>query len=511
MPRNSFGLTGFRAASKLFFIASQRALPLADLLRIAPTMDVETTRTGQMTFNSAIYRCTRDLGLLLIGLLLITIPAIPAAAQSPPAPTREQLLNGLPVLFWQRPGDANVYLKLRLNSGAAFDLTGKAGMMALLGEALFPDPATREYVTEELGGRLEVSTNYDSIEITIAGRASELERLVELMRNAIITINLSADNVNKLRDARIAQLKSTTSTPAQLADRAVAQRLFGSFPYARPIEGDNESLPKIERADLMLAQERFLHSENAALAVIGGAEKARVMRTLRQLLGPWQKGDRSIAQTFRQPTAPDERVLLINQAGAQSTEVRLALRGLARTDRDALAASVLAQIARERWQTAVPELAASFVRHEAHTLPGMFVFGASAPVGASQKAFTAAQDVMKGLAQTGVSAAELDRAKGSLSAQLKKTNELDTIADAWLDTEVYKGLTPADPAAELARLTVNDIQRVASRLFKDVVIAKVALGDGEQLKPLLGANIELPKSKDDVKPATIPQPPPKKP
>jgi predicted Zn-dependent peptidase len=48
----------------------------------------------------------------------------------------------------------------------------------------------------------------------------------------------------------------------------------------------------------MLAQERLLHSDNAALVVIGGIEKARIMRALRQLLGPWQKADRRCAGDF---------------------------------------------------------------------------------------------------------------------------------------------------------------------------------------------------------------------
>lgn len=508
MPRNSFGLTGFQAASKLFFLASQRAVSAAIPPGIAPNRDVETTRTREMTLKSVIYQCLQGL------LLLVAAPffALPAQAQSTPSPTREQLLNGLPVLYWQRPGDANVYLRLRVNSGAAFDLAGKAGTMAVLGDALFPDAATHEYVTEELGGRLQVTTDYDSIDVIISGHASELERLVELLRNAIVTINLSADSVTKLRDARLAATNRTPPTAAQLADRAIAERLFGAFPYGRPVAGDAESLAKVDRADLMLANDRFMHSDNAALVVIGGVEKARAMRALRQLLGPWQKGDRRIAQTFRQPSPPAERVLVVNQPGAPNTEVRLAVRGLAETDRDAPAASVLAQIARDRWQAAVPELSSSFARHEAHALPGILILGGAAPAGATQKAFAAALDIIKNLAQTGVSAAELDRAKASVAAQTNKGNgELDAISEAWLDVEFNKGLAPAIPANDVSNLTVNDIQRVASRLFKDAAIAKVAVGDLEQLKPVLGASLELPGAKDDAKPANNPPPPLKKP
>jgi len=459
-----------------------------------------------MTRKSAIYRFLYAFGFLVLAGIASYSPA-----QSSPAPTRDLLLNGLPVLYWQRPGDSNVFMKLRLNSGAVFDLTGKAGSMALLSDALFPDPATREYVADELGGRLEVATSYDSIDVTISGKASQVERIVELLRNAILGLNLSADSVTKLREARISQLSKVPPSNSVIADRAIALRLFGMFPYSRPPQGDLESLAKVVRADLMLAQERFLHSDNAALVVIGGVEKARLMRALRQMLGPWQKGDRTVAATFRQPNAPDERTLLINQAGSNNPEIRLAVRGLARFDRDAIAASMLAEIARQRWQAAVPELTSTRVRHEAHNLPGMLVFAASVPAATAQKALTAAQDIMKALAQTGPTTAELAGAASATLAEISKPGgELDSIADAWLDSEIHKTPPNANPANEIGRISAADIQRVASRLFKDVAQARIVVGDIEQLKTTIN-NIELPNTKPELKTATDPPKPAKKP
>src|SRR5688572_31254370 len=90
-------------------------------------------------------------------------------AQAPSEPERNRLLNGLRVVLLPRPGEQDVLVKLRIHSGAAFDLAGKAGSMALLGDLLFPDPTTREYFTEEMKGRLNVTTDYDSITITMQG------------------------------------------------------------------------------------------------------------------------------------------------------------------------------------------------------------------------------------------------------------------------------------------------------------------------------------------------------
>ena len=104
-------------------------------------------------------------------LLIVSMPRA-ASAQIVLEPQREQLLNGLTVLLVPRPNDSNVRVHLRIKSGAAFDLAGKEGTVSLLGDVLFPDPATREFITDELGGSLDVTTNYYSINVILSERVS---------------------------------------------------------------------------------------------------------------------------------------------------------------------------------------------------------------------------------------------------------------------------------------------------------------------------------------------------
>lgn len=444
--------------------------------------------------------------------LVMLMGANPVARAQAGKPDREKLLNGLSIIFWPRPGDPNVLLKLRIHSGAAFDLAGKAGTMSLLADAMFPDTETREYVNEQLGGKLEVATDYDAISVTISGKASELERMIELLRNAVINTNLSADAVTKFKDARLKELNEKPPSVSEIADRAIAARLFGTFPYAHSELGTIETVTKIERADLMLADDRFLHADNASLAIIGGVEKSRLMRALRQLLGPWQKGDRTIPATFRQPEAPDARVLVINQSPASTTEIRVAVRGVARADRDSLTAQVLTRIARERWLSAVAELSSASVKEDEHALPGMFVFSATAPQASAAKAVTAARDVMNALAQTGANATEFERARSAIAAELStRANQSEAIADAALDADTYKLPASFQPLNDINRITLADVQRVAARLFKDAAVATVVVGDADQLKAAFGTNVEVRTASAELKktnssPALPPKP-----
>ena len=449
----------------------------------------------------------------MIACCLILIQAS-ASAQVPMEPEHARLLNGLRVLIWSRPGDQDVLLKLRVHSGAAFDLAGKAGSMALLGDILFPDATAREYFTE-MQGRLNVTTDYDSLTITMQGRAHEFERIVEILRTALVTTQLTPENVAKVRDGRIKVLKETSISPTMLADRAIAARLFGDFPYGRPSGGTVESLERVERADLIFARERFLSPNNATLTIIGGIQANRAMRALRQLLGVWRKSEKLVPATFKQPTVPDARTLIVNAPADQSVEVRLAVRGLSRQDADAPAAAVLAVVARQRWTSLIPELARSpvYVRHGALALPGIFVMGASVDTVLAGKTLSSAKEVMRSLASSPVTAAELEQARNELVTLAG--NELakpDGVADAWLDGDTYGLPSVAERMRALNGVTAADIQRVATRLLHDGAFASVVLGNSEVVKAQIEryGKVEImgeitPKSEPGTEPKAAPK------
>jgi predicted Zn-dependent peptidase len=436
-----------------------------------------TTRTSKINAIKS--------GVLVICLLLANaFSTATGAPQVVAEPNREQLLNGLNVLLWQRPGDPTVLLKLRIHSGAAFDLAGKAGMMALLADSLFPDQTTRDYFTEELGGRLEVTTDHDAINITMTGRASEFERIVDLLRIGVVNPPFVPETVSRLRAARVKVVSETGISPTSMADRALAARLYGDFPYGRPSAGAAETLSRLDRADLIYARDRFLSPNNATLVVIGGVEERRATRALRQLLGMWRKSDTVAPSTFRQPDAPDTRTLILDLPGAETADIRLAARSVARSDRDAAAATILALLARDRWQASFPELnrSAAFVRNDAHVLPGMFVMGASVRAASAASALAAARDVLRGLVTAPPTAADFERVKSeALAVFNKQLEQPETLAQLWLDVETYKLAPVTEQRRALGQVTAADVQRLAARLFRDAPTVAVAVGSAAQL------------------------------
>ena len=448
---------------------------------------------------------------VLISVLLLLAVAPGTLAQTAKEPEREQLLNGLNLLIWPQPGSPELIVKLRINSGAAFDLAGKSGQMALLGDLLFPDAATVDYFTDELGGKLDVSVNYDSMTVTMVGKATELEQVISVLRNALLSTQFAPEVVTRIRDARIKSLRDATVSPAMVADRAIAARLFGDFPYGRRSGGTPEDLARVDRADLMLAHERFLSSNNATLTIVGGVTRARAFRTVRQLLGPWHKNDKLVPTTFTQPKAADPRTLIVNIPGP-TTEVRLAVRGIARSDADFYASLVAARLAQHRWIAGAVELANQpvFVRSDAYVLPGVFVMGASVNTDKTGDALANAKKVLESLQLTPATVAELERAKSEVVNELTAAaTKTEMVPDPWLDAATYRLSAIQDQAALLRSVTAADIQRVANRLLKNATVASVVTGESAQLKATLEGRVPFEVLGEVPPPAPSPKPPAK--
>jgi len=464
-------------------------------------------------------RRLRDSVLLML-LLCILNPV--AYSQNIEDPLREELLNGLRILIWPRPRNPELTLKLRIHSGAVFDLAGKSGSLALLGDLLFPDPATVEFFTEEMDGKLDVDIDLDSLTITMKGKATELERMVEILRNALVTTQFNPDVVARQRDRRIKIIRETTVSPALVADRAIAARLFGDYPYGRPPAGSAEDLTRIERGDLMLTRERFLNPNNATLSIVGGVERNRTMRALRQLLGAWRKSEQIVPATFRRPEPPDSRTLIINGPADQTADVRVAVRGLARSDADSQIAELLAQVASKRWLVETPELAAKpyFVRHEPHSLPGTFVMGAAINSRSAASVLKSAKKVLESLVSTPISPVELEDARNEVLLQLNnRLAKPETMVDAWLDQDTFRVAPISEQIQRVRNASPADLKRVAGRLFQGAPVASIVLGNADELKSVLEGQIQfevlgqVPKPTSDpsgAKPEATPPPAPVK-
>src|SRR5215213_8788857 len=105
----------------------------------------------------------------------------------------------------QKPGSnpppTDVKVSIRVHAGAAFDPQGKEGLMRLLSENIFPSAASRSYFADDLGGNLEIITNYDYIQINASARSGEFVTLIQTLAQAVSNPTIDKETTAALKKA----------------------------------------------------------------------------------------------------------------------------------------------------------------------------------------------------------------------------------------------------------------------------------------------------------------------
>lgn len=392
------------------------------------------------------------------------------------APKQEKLLNGLRVHMWSDQASDRVSARLRIHSGAAFDPAGREGLMQMLAEAFFPTDLGRAFFPEDLGGNLEIICNYDHIQINVSSRPEGFLTMLETLAAAVTNPTFDKETTEASRARVLERLRRSVEEQDYLADTAAAKRLLGSFPYGRPIFGTVETLAKVDFADLKIAYGRLAGADNATLSLSGRFDPALGSRATKRFFGSWLKSDGRVPPTFRQPDPPPTETLVIAAPQKGPDEVRYAVRGVARNDKDFAAAEVLAEIMETRLRSKAPAEIRDrlFVVNNAYLLPGMFVIGKTETIagsigsGPSMGENGGSNLVAMALAEK-VSDAEFAEAKRSV---LLVRNAIEPAA-LWLDADTYRLASVRAEHESFANLTLADVQRVADRLRTSPVVTVI--------------------------------------
>ena len=412
---------------------------------------------------------------ILVVLTLSLINLVAGQSTRFSEPRQEKLLNGMKLLIWNQPNAEKATIKLRIHSGAAFDPKDKMGVMALLGDILFPTDDTKSFFTEELDGSLDINTNYDYIQITITGKPDEIQAILETLATAVTNPQITQEYLDLVRNAQLEKVQKLEKTSSYIADRAVAKRLFGDFPYGKSPEGTTESLAKIDRADLLLARDRFFTADNSTLAVVGNVRPDFVYRAVRQLFGAWKKSENKIPATFRLPDAPDTKDFSIEVPDAEKSSFRAAVVVPSRTDKDFYAAQILTGI----WQKQFclnDEERFGKIGFQPYLLRGVYVISRNTVYGRQVQTAPATCQLLHLTNGTfnypPVTQSDFEIVKAAtINNYQRKTQSPVDLAELWLDVDTYRLTSHKDEMTKLNNVTFADVQRVAGNLQKQPAVS----------------------------------------
>ncbi|WP_198331532.1 M16 family metallopeptidase [Psychrobacter aquimaris] len=217
-------------------------------------------------------------------------------------PTIQQFKTkaGVPVRFVQTTALPIVDIDLRFNAGSARDGSisstgfGIANMTATMltqgSKRLDENEFTR--AVETLGIDLNSSAYKDMFIVSLRSLSDDkhllpaIDLMTQMLSEPAFDENILARNKARL----LVGLQQQKQDPNSLASIAFNEALYGDHPYAHPSAGTLESVPTIEKQQLIDFKNRYLVAANASVAITGNLTLEQAKKLAEDITGKLPKG-----------------------------------------------------------------------------------------------------------------------------------------------------------------------------------------------------------------------------
>jgi zinc protease len=188
---------------------------------------------------------------------------------------------------------------MMVDSGYASDAADLPGVASLSLRMLEEGTPTRGSlkIGEELaslGADLRVNTNLDGAFVHMNVLKATMPRALDVYSDIVLHPAYAQNELDRLKKDQLAAIQREKVNPNQMASRVIPGLLYGKgHAYSLPMSGSgNEaSVARITRADLVKYHQTWFKPNNATLLVVGDTTLAEITPLLEKKFGGWKAGD----------------------------------------------------------------------------------------------------------------------------------------------------------------------------------------------------------------------------
>jgi predicted Zn-dependent peptidase len=425
----------------------------------------------------------------------------PIARVRLPAYQTIKLDDGLTLLLMERHALPLVSFHWLMKSGGALcDAPGQQGLASLTAKLLRKGTQSRsaDQISETLdfvGAQFDAGASLEYASGSAEFVKKDLELAVDLVSDTLLHPSFPPEEVDKMIKQEIDGIKEAKAIPRQVIGRYYEGFLYQPHLYGRPVSGTETSLSKIRREDIAGFHATHYVPNELILAVAGDFSTSELEARLRDKFGAWKPGTVARAELKEPPHFAGRRALIVDKPDATQTFFQFGNVGLARTNRDWVAAQVVNTLFGGRFTSMInSELRiksgltyGANSRFGARQLAGSFVISSFTPNESSGRALELALEVLQALHEKGLTAQQLQSAKTYIQGQFGPTLETnDQLAETLCELEFY-GLGPEyiDTLFErVDAVTLADARKVIAAWFPLKDLAFVFLGRTSVIEPV---------------------------
>jgi zinc protease len=425
-------------------------------------------------------------------------PAKPLQLATPASAT---LPNGLTLILSERRGVPIVAANLVLKTGSDANPLDKPGLANFVSAMLDEGTATRSapQIADEvaqLGASLNTASSMDATTISARSLSKNFGATLDIVADVALKPSFPAEEVERQRASRLAQIVQQRDNPAQVAAQVVAAALYGpKHPYGYSELGTEAAVKAMSRQDMQAFWKQNFVPNNAALVVAGDISMNELRALADKAFGAWERGA-PVRPALGTPATTQAKVVIVDKPGAPQTQLRVAAIGAPRSSPDFRPLQVMNMALGGLFSSRInmnlrEEHGYSYGAQSQFTFrrsAGPFQVASGVRTDVTAPSVTEVMNEIRGMVERPMTAEELQKAKDSLANSLPGAFESSANAvNNFSNVFIYDlGLDYYTRYAEQVNAVTNEqALGVAKRYLVPGNMVVIAVGDRKVIEPEL--------------------------
>jgi zinc protease len=243
-------------------------------------------------------------------------------------PKEAKLENGLRVIVAERPSLPLLAVELIIRNGSEADPNNLAGTASLTGSLLTkgtekmsaPEIAS---AIESLGGTIFSSGVSDNSNAGVLVMSSKAEPALTILADVALHPAFKEEEIDRLKKQSLDGLRVALQQPGSVASYVMGRVVYGDGEYGHAAGGTPETLPAIQRADIVKFYQTYYRPDNAALIFSGNVTLEKGKEYAEKFFGTW-KANREAPHPISATTEnwkPESVVVDMPEAGQASVSL----------------------------------------------------------------------------------------------------------------------------------------------------------------------------------------------
>jgi predicted Zn-dependent peptidase len=398
--------------------------------------------------------------------------------------------NGIRLVTERIPTLKSVTVGIWVNTGSRDESPARAGYSHFIEHMFFKGTTTRSASDisreiDSLGGEMNAFTTRETTTLYVKVLDQHLSKALDLLSDVFHRSRFGTKEIEKEKQVVLEEIRMVRDDPEDLVQELHTQLVMGRHPLGRPILGQESTIARLRRQDLLDFIETHYRPEEMVLAVAGNFDQPQLEGTIARTFGRHRPPSSALPRK-RWPPEVHGGVML-KRKPLEQVHVCVGLKGLPASHKDRYAAyvlnSVLGGSVSSRLFREIREkrgLAYSvYSCLSGYSDGGTITIYAGTRAGEVERVVDLIRREIRRLAAHGIERAELkrtkDQMKGSLMLSLESSHSrMNKLAKDELMAGGHTSLE--EMLAEIDAITGDQVLRLAQELFTVETMAITGLG-----------------------------------